>query len=69
MMRRGKRVRCCITKYNNAITMIWESNILLKFLFGKCTEKETDEVNLWLSESEYNKRTLSHLKTTVSSHL
>jgi hypothetical protein len=49
--------------------MIWESNILLKFLFGKCTEKETTEVQLWLSESDHNKSTLSHLRATVSSQL
>lgn len=49
--------------------MIWESNILLKFLFGKCSEKETTEVQTWLAESEYNQNTLSHLRATVSSQL
>ena len=49
--------------------MIWESNILLKFLFGKCTEEETKEINLCVSESDYNKQTLSYLKTTVATKL
>ncbi|MDA8886390.1 hypothetical protein N8368_00965 [Bacteroidia bacterium] len=49
--------------------MIWESNILLKFLFGKCDEQESQEVNEWLLESDYNRQTLSHLKMTVSSQL
>ncbi|MFT6111265.1 MAG: hypothetical protein ACJA19_000130 [Bacteroidia bacterium] len=49
--------------------MIWESNLLLKFLFGKCDTQETEDVNEWLNESEYNKQTLSHLRTTVSSQL
>jgi len=51
------------------ITMIWESNILLKFIFGKCTEKETTEVQTWLSESEYNQSTLSHLRASLSTQL
>lgn len=54
---------------HSTIIMIWESNILLKFLFGKCTEKETTEVQSWLAESEYNQSTLSYLRSTVSSHL
>ncbi len=49
-----------------AVTMIWESNILLKFIFGKCDPKEESEVNEWLLESDYNRNTLSHLRTTVS---
>jgi hypothetical protein len=49
--------------------MIWESNTLLKFLFGKCSEEEVKEINEWLRESDYNKQTLSHLRSTVSSHL
>jgi hypothetical protein len=55
--------------YRRIIIMIWESNILLKFLFGKCTRKETDDVNAWLNESKHNQRTLSHLKSTVNSYL
>lgn len=46
--------------------MIWESNILLKFIFGKCDPKEESEVNEWLLESDYNRNTLSHLQATVS---
>lgn len=49
--------------------MIWESNVLLKFLFGKCNEQESKEVNDWLLESDYNQRTLSYLKMTVKSEL
>ena len=49
--------------------MIWESNILLKFLFGKCTEEETKEINLWVKESDYNKQTLTYLKTRVAGQL
>jgi hypothetical protein len=49
--------------------MIWESNVLIKFLFGKCNQEETLEVNKWLMESEYNQRTLSHLKGTISNQL
>jgi hypothetical protein len=49
--------------------MIWESNILLKFLVGKCSRQETDDVNAWLNESKYNQRTLSHLKSTVNNYL
>lgn len=49
--------------------MIWESNILLKFLVGKCSDKETTEVNQWLNESEYNQQTLSHLRSTFGGHL
>jgi len=44
--------------------MIWESNILLKYLVGKCTKQESKEVNEWLLESDYNKKTLSHLRMT-----
>ena len=53
----------------NRQIMIWESNILLKFLFGKCTEEETKEINLWVNESDYNKQTLTYLKTTVAAQL
>ena len=49
--------------------MIWESNILLKFLFGKCNVQESKEVNEWLLESDYNKKTLSHLRMTVNSQI
>lgn len=49
--------------------MIWESNILIKFLVGKCSKKEVEEVNSWLSESEYNQSTLSHLRLTVDNTL
>jgi hypothetical protein len=49
--------------------MIWESNLLLKFLFGKCNTQETKEVNEWLNESEYNQQTLSHLRMTVSTQI
>jgi hypothetical protein len=49
--------------------MIWESNILLKFLFGKCSEKEAGEVKVWLSESEHNKQTLLQLKSNVINQL
>ncbi len=49
--------------------MIWESNLLLKFIFGKCTAKESQEVEIWLSESEYNQSTLSYLEATVSQQL
>ncbi|MDG1757293.1 MAG: hypothetical protein P8I43_07840 [Bacteroidia bacterium] len=55
--------------YKRIIIMIWESNILLKFLFGKCTRKEADDVNAWLNESKHNQRTLSHLKSTVNNCL
>lgn len=48
------------------LLMLWESNILIKFLVGKCTETEQVEINEWLLESEYNKHTLSHLKSTIS---
>lgn len=46
--------------------MIWESNILLKYLVGKCTKQESKEVNEWLLESDYNRKTLSHLRMTVN---
>ena len=49
--------------------MIWESNILLKYLVGKCTKQESKEVNEWLLESDYNKKTLSHLRMTVNGQL
>lgn len=49
--------------------MIWESNILLKFLFGKCSEDEIKEINQWVGESDYNKQTLSHLRIAVASEL
>ena len=57
------------TIYKLIKVMIWESNLLLKFLFGKCTTQETEDVNEWLNESEYNKQTLSHLRMTVSTQL
>lgn len=56
------------TVYDRNI-MIWESNILLKFLFGKCSEKEAGEVKVWLSESEHNKQTLLQLKSNVINQL
>ena len=68
-MNKGRLINNCISKYRRIIIMIWESNILLKFLFGKCTRKETDDVNAWLNESKHNQRTLSHLKSTVNSYL
>ncbi|MDC0580051.1 hypothetical protein OAP11_04750 [Bacteroidia bacterium] len=68
-MNKGRAPFSCINKYIDTIIMIWESNILLKFLFGKCTEKEVSDVNAWLNESKYNQQTLSHLKSTVSSYL
>ena len=68
-MNKGSIVNSCISKYKRLIIMIWESNILLKFLFGKCTRQETDEVNAWLNESKHNQRTLSHLKSTVNIYL
>jgi hypothetical protein len=68
-MTKGSLVNCCINKYKRLTIMIWESNILLKFLFGKCTRQETDEVNAWLNESKHNQRTLSHLKSTVNTYL
>jgi hypothetical protein len=55
--------------YKQIKIMIWESNLLLKFLFGKCNTQETEDVNEWLNESEYNKQTLSHLRMTVSAQL
>ena len=68
-MNKGSIVNRCISKYKRLTIMIWESNILLKFLFGKCTRQETDEVNAWLNESKHNQRTLSHLKSTVNIYL
>lgn len=49
--------------------MIWESNILLKFIVGKCNKKEEQEINDWLLESDYNQQTLSHLRMTVNGQL
>ncbi len=54
---------------HNSITMIWESNILLKFLFGKCSKQEATEVQTWLAESEYNQNTLTYLRSTVGAQL
>ena len=68
-MNKGSIGNRCISKYKRLTIMIWESNILLKFLFGKCTRQETDEVNAWLNESKHNQRTLSHLKSTVNIYL
>ena len=68
-MNKGNFINRCINKYKRLTIMIWESNILLKFLFGKCTRQETDDVNAWLDESKHNQRTLSHLKSTVNTHL
>ena len=45
--------------------MFWESNILLKFIFGKCTKAEVMAIDTWLLESDQNRNTLSHLKNTV----
>jgi hypothetical protein len=45
--------------------MIWESNILLKFLIGKCTKQELVIVNSWLKESDQNVNTLSHLRAML----
>ena len=68
-MTKGSLINRCISKYKRLTIMIWESNILLKFLFGKCTRQETDEVNACLNESKHNQRTLSHLKSTVNTYL
>ncbi|NBV56465.1 MAG: hypothetical protein EBR72_01455 [Bacteroidetes bacterium] len=68
-MNKGRVVNRCISKYKRLTIMIWESNILLKFLFGKCTRQEADDVNAWLNESKHNQRTLSHLKSTVNNYL
>ena len=68
-MTKGSLINRCISKYKRLTIMIWESNILLKFLFGNCTRQETDEVNAWLNESKHNQRTLSHLKSTVNTYL
>jgi|MDSX01.1.fsa_nt_gb hypothetical protein len=68
-MNKGWSINQCISMYKRIIIMIWESNILLKFLFGKCTRKEADDVNAWLNESKHNQRTLSHLKSTVNNYL
>lgn len=59
----------CMYRYKLLLIMIWESNILLKFLFGKCTTKEENEVNSWLNESKHNQQTLSYLESTVHSYL
>jgi hypothetical protein len=42
--------------------MFWEGNVLLKYLKGQCSALEDMEIEIWLSESDQNKRTLSHLK-------
>ena len=68
-MSKGRSAYHCISKYIRNIIMIWESNILLKFLVGKCSRQETDDVNAWLNESKYNQSTLSHLKSTVNNYL
>ena len=54
---------------NQVEIMLWESNILIKFLVGKCTPQESEEINTWLLESDYNKQTLSYLKMTVNSEI
>ncbi|MFT6383789.1 MAG: hypothetical protein ACJAQR_000613, partial [Bacteroidia bacterium] len=38
-------------------------------LVGKCTPQESEEINSWLLESDYNKQTLSYLKMTVNSQI
>jgi hypothetical protein len=68
-MNKGRLINHCIKKYIRITIMIWESNILLKFLFGKCTRQESDDVNAWLKESKHNQRTLLHLKSTVNNYL
>lgn len=45
--------------------MIWESNVLLKYILNKCSDAENERVALWLSESEQNENTLSYLKLNL----
>ena len=47
--------------------MIWECNLLMKFLFKRCSESEITLVNSWLDESEHNKQTLQFLRVQMGS--
>lgn len=58
-MNRGKTKYLCIT------SMTWECNVLLRYLFNKCTPDEESTVNTWLDESPQNKFTLNYLETQV----
>lgn len=46
--------------------MSWEGNLLVKYLMGKCTSDEKNNVELWIKESPYNLNTLNHLKSVVN---
>jgi hypothetical protein len=45
--------------------MIWESNLLLKFILNKCTDVEEQTVLSWLSESKQNENTLTYLRLNM----
>lgn len=61
-MNRGKDDNVCIT------SMIWECNVLLRYLLNKCTPDEKQTVNTWLLESPQNQLTLNYLEVQVQTH-
>ncbi len=61
-MNRGYNENRCIT------SMIWECNVLLKYLFNQCSKAEKLEVDSWLNESPQNQLTLKYLRVQLLSN-
>ena len=48
--------------------MMWESNLLLKFILNKCSSLEEAQVLSWLNESKQNENTLAFLRSVYTSN-